>query len=80
MITLASICDPAIWGSLVGGDKQPLTSQKCGDTLWTFTMLNELPESSRHMLQLFSPDWLDQECLMDEDHHNIKIVDSSALL
>ena len=42
MITRASICDPAIGGSLVGGDKYPLKLQKFGDALWKFTMLNEL--------------------------------------
>ena len=50
MIALASNCDPAIGGSLVGGDKQPLKLQKFGDALQTFTLLNGVPESSRHML------------------------------
>ena len=50
MIALASICDPAIWGSFVRGDKYPLKLQNFGDTLWTFTMLNVLPEWSIQML------------------------------
>ena len=37
MITLASVCDPEIGGSLVGGDKLPLKLQKFGDALRTFT-------------------------------------------
>ena len=45
MITLASVCDPAI-GSLVGDDKQPLKLQKFGEVLWMLTMLNEIPELS----------------------------------
>ena len=40
-------CDPAIGGSLVGGDKQPLRLQKFGDALRTFTLLKGLPELSR---------------------------------
>ena len=39
-IALASVCDPSIEGSLVGGDKKPLKVQKFGDALRTFTMLN----------------------------------------
>ena len=48
MIALASICDPAIRGSLVGGHKYPLKLQKFADALQMLTMLNELSESSSH--------------------------------
>ena len=60
-IALASICDPAIGGSLVGGDKLPLKLQKFGDTLWTFTLLNGLPESSRLALCNRMMYWLTQK-------------------
>ena len=50
MIALARVCDPAIGGSHVGGDKLPLKLQKFGDALRKFTMLNGIPESSRLML------------------------------
>ena len=50
MIALASACDHAIGGSLVGGDKQQLKLQKFGDGLQMFTMLNELLESLTLML------------------------------
>ena len=50
MIALASNCEPAIGGSLVGGGKKPNKLQKFGDALRTFTMLNGIPESSRLML------------------------------
>ena len=33
MIAPASICDTAIRGSLVGGDKEPFKLQKFGDTM-----------------------------------------------
>ena len=42
-----SVCDPAIEGSLVGVNKQPLQLKKFGHSLRTFTLLNGLPESSR---------------------------------
>ena len=45
-----SNCDPAIEGSLVGVDKQPLKVQKFGEALRTFTLLNGLPEWSRLIL------------------------------
>ena len=45
MITPASVCDPAIGGTLVGGDKWPLKLQNIGDALQTFTVLNGLHES-----------------------------------
>ena len=47
MIALASVCDPAIGGSLEGRDKKPLKMQKFGDALGMFTLLKGLPESSR---------------------------------
>ena len=50
MIALTSICDPAIGGSLVGFDKEPIKLQKFEDALWTFTILKGLPELSRLML------------------------------
>ena len=56
MIPLASICEPAIGGSLVGGDKKPLKLKIFGEALWTFTMLNGLPELSRLMLRLLTPE------------------------
>ena len=50
MIALANILDPAIGGSLVGGDKQPLKVQKFEDALLMFLLLRGLPEPSRLML------------------------------
>ena len=50
MIALTSNYDPEIGDSLVGGDKQSLKLQKCGDALRTFTMLNGIPESPRCVL------------------------------
>ena len=47
MIALASICDHAIGGSIVGGDIKTFKLQKFGDTLRMFTLLNGLSESSR---------------------------------
>ena len=49
-MALASMCDPAIVSSIVGGEKQPLKLQKFEDPLWAFTMLNGLPKLSRLML------------------------------
>ena len=53
---LASICELAFGGSLVGSDKYPLKLQKFGDALWMFTMLNGLLEFSKLMLLLLSPE------------------------
>ena len=50
MITLSSVCDPAVERSLVGGDIYPHKLQKCVDALRIFTMLNVFPESSRQIL------------------------------
>ena len=44
MIILASACDPALGGRLVGDIKQPHKLHKFGGALCTFTMLNEVPE------------------------------------
>ena len=52
MIALASVFDPANGGSLVGGDKLPLKLQKYGHALWTFTMLNGIPEPESLRLML----------------------------
>ena len=47
MNALASVCDPAIGDSFVGGDKLPLKLQTFGEALKTLKLLNGVPKSPR---------------------------------